>query len=219
MSTVIVTADIVGSTEIKERYDQATAAKKISQALNSVRDDLCGADESLRCPVPYAGDSILLIGGCNAVEIYRAAVIHQAQFRAWPYGRMPIKLALGFGVFETVKSAEGHSNYHGTDLDLLYAVASWCPPGGLVVTQAMFSVLEDAGFGRRFHERHEILKGFGERIYYESNGDYRMQRPRRQRIKKGVYSFLPQSRLEFTAFMTVGGTLLAMALAYLLYWG
>lgn len=178
MSAVIVTADIVGSTAVKARYDQATAVRKIRAALESVREDLCKVDEHLHCPAPYAGDSILLVGGMDAVEIYHAAVVHQAVFRAWWHGRMPIRLTLGYGVYETVSEQE-QTSFHGADLDMLYRVCAWCPPGGVMVTQSMFSLLEDAGFGSRFHERRESLKGFGQTVFYQSNGDFTAPRQRR----------------------------------------
>lgn len=172
MSAIIVTADIVGSTEIKRRYGQEHGAKMIRAALESLRDSLCKVDEHLHCPAPYAGDSILLVGGVDHSEIYRAAVIHQAVFCAWPKGRVPIKLALGYGVYEMIESDDGPTTYHGTDLDLLYRVSDWCPPGGVLVTQAMYSLLEDAGFGERFHEMREPLKGFGRTVFYRSNGNF-----------------------------------------------
>jgi len=219
MSVVIITVDIVGSTEVKNRYDQSTAARKINGALNKVRDALCAADESLRCPVPYAGDSILLVGGLNSVELYRVAVRFQAKFRAWPYDDLPVKIAMTFGVFESIKGdIDGQQSHHGKDLDELYAIAAWCPPAGVVVTQQMFAVLEDAHvrYGRRFHERREWLKGFGERVFYQSNGEYHPPRQKRPRIRKGVYAVLPQTRMEFVVAISIVGLLSVIGLSYVL---
>lgn len=221
MSTCIVTVDIVGSTEIKTRYDHALGVKKINATLTKVRETLCMADESLRCPVPYAGDSILLIGGVQPVEIYRAAVRYQADFRAWPYENLPIKIAIGFGVYESIKGDhDPYPNYHGQDLDLLYAISAWCPPAGIVVTQSMFGVLDEADprFGRRFYERRERLKGFGERLFFQSNGEYQPPRPKRKPSKWGL---LPQSRAEFVLALSIGvsGLIVAVALWFYLSGG
>jgi class 3 adenylate cyclase len=93
---------------------------------------------------------------------------------------------LGCGIYETIEGDQ--VSYHGEDLDLLYRVCDWCPPGGILVTESMFSLLEDAKLGYRFHERRERLKGFGLRVFYQSNGDYRAPKPSRwprflQRVK------------------------------------
>jgi len=221
VSTVIVTVDIVGSTETKHRYDQQTAARKITATLNKVRDALCAADESLRCPVPYAGDSILLVGGLDHEAIWRAAARYQGGFRADYYDDLAVKIAIGLGVFESIKGdMDGQHSHHGRDLDELYAIAAWCPPARIVITQQFHSALEDAHprYARRFHERTEWLKGFGERVFFQSNGEYTPPRNKRPRIKKGIYSVMPQTRGEFVAAMTVCGLFSAIGLAYWLYW-
>lgn len=218
VASAIVTVDVVGSTSLKFRYDQRTAAQRINNALNRVRDALCEADESLRCPTAFAGDSILLVGGVNPVEIYRAAVVFQAKFRAWEYGRLPVKITIGFGIFESIKGDHDvEAAHHGSDLDELYAVAAWCPPAGVVVTQAMYSVLEHENqkYVRRFHERVERLKGFGQRVFYQSNGDYRPPKLKRP------WSVLPQTRSEFTTALSIGasGLIAAVVLYAYLYGG
>lgn len=221
MSTVIVTADIVGSTEAKARYDQATAARKIRAALESIRNDLCKVDESLHCPAPYAGDQILLIGGTEPIEVYFAACEHQALFRTRYYNRMPVKIALGIGDFEVVKADDGQTSYHGTDLDLLYRINDWCPPGGVVVTQAMYSLLQEAGYGDRFYECRENLKGFGAIVFYESNGEYKIPSKSRQRHSdrfRWKDRWLPHGRLEWTASFSVIGVIMSLAMGAVIIW-
>lgn len=225
MSFVIATADLVGSTQIKMRYGQEIAVRRIRAALELVRDDLCRADEHLFQAVPYAGDSILLLGGleANAPEVYHRAVIHQAIFRAWHMGRLPLKLALGYGAYQAIE-VDGRADYHGSDLDMLYAICAHCPPGGLVVTPAMYALLDQAGFGLRFYERVEPLKGFGEALFYESNGEYRAQKQQKKAAapapkhepEQSRFTIVPQNRQEFVVLLTIAGVLGALGLAYLL---
>ena len=195
----MVTADIVGSTEVKARYGQATAVRRIHAALDSVREDLCAVDKDLHCPTSYAGDSILLVNGTDAVAIYKAAVIHQAIFRAWHYATMPVKISIGYGVYESAKDHDGREAVHGTDLDLTYAINAWCPPAGIVVTQSVFALLEDAGHAARFHPVHERVKGFGRILFHESNGNYvtprraRRQYAERRSLRSRIFRFLERS--------------------------
>src|SRR3954466_14789947 len=102
MPNVIATIDVVGSTEAKERYGEAHAIKLIGAGVALACNALRDADISLIVPAPSAGDSILLIGGRDPVEIFHAAVVHQAKFRAWHYNRLPVKIAIGWGQFETI---------------------------------------------------------------------------------------------------------------------
>lgn len=180
MSTVIVTADVVDSTAVKKRYHESTAVKKIRAALEDLRHELSKVDPTLTVPVPYAGDSILLIGGTRPLEIFRAAVIHQAHFRDWWYGAMSIKIAIGYGAYVSEKDPEGVVSHHGSALDFLYGICNYCPPGRVVVTQSMRDMLVEAGFGDRLLECREQIKGFeGEHIFYEVVGSYEVPEGRR----------------------------------------
>lgn len=221
MSTVIVTADIVGSTEAKAKYDQATAARKIRAALESIRNDLCKVDENLHCPAPYAGDQILLIGGSEPTEIYFAACAHQAIFRSRHYNRFALKITIGIGDYEIVNADDGHTSYHGTDLDTLYRINDWCPPGRVLVTQSMYSVLQEAGYGNRFYEVRETLKGLGSTVFYESNGEYEIPSKLRQpyRARMGWrYRWIPHGRLEWTASLSVVGVFMSLLMGAVIIW-
>jgi hypothetical protein len=206
MSSVIVTVDVVNSTGITFRYDPSTAARKLNEELNRARDAFLASDESFRCQPNYAGDSLLIVGGRNPVDAYWAAVLFQAAFKAKAIDRIALKIALAFGNFEMLKNDhDDQHNYFHRDLHELYAISTYCHPAGVVVTQAMHSVLvsDDSRLTSRFHERTEYLKNIGDRTFYVSNGEYRAAKIKRPRMKKGVYSLLPQTRGEFAMFVTV----------------
>lgn len=181
MRQIIVTVDVVGSTAAKEIYGDEHAIKMISAALQLVEDDLRAADSKLHLSGPSAGDSILLVGGVDHVAIYRAAVMHQSKFIGWCYNRIPVKIAIGYGEFEDVTDTSGFTHSRGSDLDFLYRICDFCPPAGVVVTPPMYGMLKEASFGTRFIQARENLKGLGEKIFYESDGDYRIPEGERQR--------------------------------------
>jgi hypothetical protein len=212
VSSVIVIADISGSTEAKLVLNKTIAIQRIKAALDSVRDALCKADPDLRCLVPYAGDAMLMVGGTKIVDLYHAAVIHQSSFKAWPEGRLPIKLTLGYGDFDVMRGNDGVETYHSSDLDFVANVNNWCPAGGLLVTQPMFALLNEAGLGHRFHKVKERVKGFsGLSTFYESNGNYKIPRDRRQPFKERLLKF--KMRWKYVAaLLAVGLVLISVAI-------
>jgi len=184
MSDVSLICDVVDSQGIKARYTQTTAINKIRSALERAQESLCRVDPDLGRNGPYRGDSFLLIGGSNPVEILRAAVLHQAEFVAWHYTRLAIKIAIGYVEYETRIESNGEKSIHGKDIDDLNGISEFCPDGGVVVNRAMYVLLFDAGFGDRFIECTEKLKTGVTITYYEDKGDYKIPSDRRQRAER-----------------------------------
>lgn len=204
MSSIIVTADVVGSTEAKLTYGQSIGISMIRAALESFREHMARVDPKLVCPAPPAGDNILLIGGEDAVEIYHASLRYQADFIAVPDNRMPLKITIGFGHVPSFQGRDGLVGHHSTDLDLISRINEFCPPGGVLVTASMFAILHERGFGSRFHACREKLKSFGRRVFYESNGFYRPPKGARQRyLERGRNRFWPQTESARVSLATI----------------
>jgi hypothetical protein len=212
---IILAVDCVGSTMAKELVGDKRANVMIGAALNLAEETYRAADQTLTTAGPSSGDSILMIGGSDAVEIYRASIAHQSTFRAWYYNRMPVKIAIGFGEFESIEDSRGgFSHSRGKDLDFLYRILDFCPPAGVVVTPAMFAILDEAGFGERFIKVQEDLKGYGLRVFYESNGDYQISPDHRQRAKRRKTDLEPKVEPKQTTISL--SELLAMLLLFVL---
>lgn len=175
---VLIAADVVGSTDAKKRYGDARANKMIGDALRAAREAFLMADPKLIASKRSAGDMFLLVGGEDYIAIYRTAVKHQSDFVSMPEERLAIKLVLGYGDFQTIIE-DGVEEHRGTDLDYLFGVLELCPAGALMITPAMFGLLEKR-YGNRLCEVKEMIRGFGLSVMYESDGRYQIPDGERQ---------------------------------------
>lgn len=183
MPQIIVAIDCTGSAVEKDLYGEEQAIQRITAALIQAQCALQDADLKLRRAASAAGDSILLIGGSDAVGIYKAAVVHQGIFRSWHYNRIPLKIAIGYGEFQSIDAGE-FTDHRGWDLDFLHRILEACPPAGVILSPPFASLIRDSRFGDRLIELQEELKGFGRRTFYESNGDYVIPPHLRQRAHR-----------------------------------
>jgi hypothetical protein len=179
MRQILVAIDVVGSTRAKDIYGEEHANELITAVLLAAEVAILAADPAMTCDGHSEGDSILVVGPGDPVAVYRAAVIYQGTFRAWKYGQLPIKIAIGYGEFHVFTTQSGVNNFRGRDLDYLYEIRKKCPSAGVVVTPPMYALLEEAGFGARL-----IYAEENNTRLYESDGDYQIPVDRRQRAER-----------------------------------
>lgn len=178
---IIAVIDCVGSSLEKDKYGEHSANQRITAALEQAQQAMLDADPKLYRAAAAAGDSILLIGGEDAAEIYKAAIIIQAYFCALPYNRIPLKIALGHGEFETFNAGE-FRDHRGWEIDFCYRLLDVCPRAGIVVSPPFELLVRDTRLGDRLIELQATFKGFhGKRTYFESNGSYQIPAGERQR--------------------------------------
>jgi len=134
----ILYADIVGYSRHMDR-DEAGTIARVGQTLHLIRKLIGDYDGRVE---NTAGDSVLALFS-SATQALRFAVVMQrelAQEQAWADGQDPITFRVGIALGEITRGDDG---LFGHSINLAARIQSVAPPGGICVSDMVFSAVRN----------------------------------------------------------------------------